>query len=354
MGDAVLLLVSGLFYESEHVLLFDADCSKERPVSDGVISSLVTDPPAGISFMGEKWDGAKKGREAWVGWAAACFGNAYLALKPGAYGLVWALPRRSHWTALALEDAGFELLDIVHHIFGEGWPKNHDLSVAIDKEAGAVREVIGRKNNTYDGAVRHPEKHSNPAADASFGSWGLKKTPHGLPLTRPSTEAAKKWDGWGTALKPATEHWLLVRKKPSEKTLAQNLIKHGVGGININQSKLESGRWPANLVHDDLAIEAPHAKFFYAAKPSKQERNLGCAALNQHPTVKPIALMEYLVRLVTPPGGIVMDIFAGTATTGIAALRQGFEFVGLENNPAYLQTAKERLMAIEDYRLRKT
>ena len=337
-----------LIYEGSHALLYDVDCSIESPLEPESVDALVTDPPAGISFMGNRWDGAT-GRDAWVTWAEKCFKTAYFALRPGAYGLVWAIPRHSHWTAWALESTGFELMDVVHHLFGEGWPKNHDLSVAIDKELGAVRPVVGVKNNTYDGSVRDPAKHSNPAADSSFGKWGLNKTPHGLPLTSPATEQAKHWDGWGTALKPAVEHWLLVRKPMSEKTMAKNLLKHGVGGINIQASKLPCGRWPANLVHDGQVLEERCAKFFYAAKPGKSERNLGCSEPNAHPTVKSVALMDYLVRLVTPVDGIVLDIFAGSGTTGVAAVRNGFGFVGFENNPAYLATASERLKHAESH-----
>jgi site-specific DNA-methyltransferase (adenine-specific) len=171
----------------------------------------------------------------------------------------------------------------------------------------------------------------------------LTQTSHGLPLTAPATVEAKKWSGWGTALKPAAEHWLLVRKPPSEKTLARNILKHGVGGINIAASKLASGRWPANLTHDGNILDEKYARYFYAAKPGKKERNLGCAQPNRHPTVKSVALMDYLVRLVTPPGGTVLDIFAGSGTTGVAALKNGFTFVGVENDPVTLATARDRL-----------
>lgn len=333
-----------LFFEQNGCRLYSADSYTECPCEPETVDALITDPPAGIGFMGNKWDSAKN-RDTWVRTVAAGFRNALRALKPGAHGLVWALPRRSHWTALALEDAGFQVTDIVHHIFGEGWPKNRDLSVAIDKEAKVVRPVIGTKKNTYDGASRSPETHSNPAADSSFGKWGLKSTPHGLPLTAPVTEAAKKWSGWGTALKPSAEHWILVRKAPVEKTLASNLVKHGVGGINIEASKLHSGRWPANTVHDGNVFEDRYAGFFYAAKPGKSERTAGGLVNNDHPTVKSIALMSYLIKLITPPGGQILDIFAGSGSTGVAAVNAGFQFIGLEEKQEYLDIAKVRLSA---------
>lgn len=334
-----------LYYSDARVSLYQVDALTANVIAECSISSFVTDPPAGIKFMGHAWDDSAGGRTAWVTWATTCFTGAFRALKPGAYGLVWALPRRSHWTAWALESAGFEVLDVVHHLFGEGWPKNRDLSVALDKEAGAVRPVIGVKNNTYDGATRKPETHSNPAADSSFGKWGLNKTPHGLPLTAPVTAAAKQWSGWGTALKPAVEQWILVRKPITEKTLAANLRKHGVGGLNIEACKLDSGRWPANLIHDGEIMNPKHAIFFYAAKPSKKERNAGCSQGNNHPTVKPLALMRYLVRLITPPNGRVLDIFMGSGTTGVAALQEGFLFTGFEANADYCVIAKDRIVS---------
>lgn len=335
MNDAI-------YYKGSCSLLYRADCSLPLPIKPQSVDALVTDPPAGIKFMGKLWDADRGGRDGWVKHITRCFEHAFVALKPGAYGLVWALPRRSHWTAWALELAGFSVLDIVHHIYAEGWPKNHDISVAIDKTLGATRPVVGVKNNTYDGATRDPSKHSNPAADSSFGEWGLHKTPHGLPLTAPATDEAKKWAGWGTALKPAAEHWILVRRPPSEKTLAKNVMKHGVGGINIEAGKLDSGRWPTNLVHDGNVL-ADKSHFFYAAKPGKKERNLGCTLPNTHASVKSCALMDYLVTLITPPGGIVLDIFAGSGTTGVAAARKKFQFIGIENDEVSLRTARERL-----------
>lgn len=419
----------------------------------GTVDALVTDPPAGIGFMGKDWDGDKGGRDAWVAWLAGIMRLCLRAMKPGAHGFVWALPRTSHWTATALEDAGFEIRDVVTHHFGTGFPKSLDVSKAIDAAAGAKREVVGQAENW--GRTR---LETGKVAESDFsGAWDL---------TAPATEAAKRWAGWGTALKPATEHWILVRK-PLDGTVAANVQKHGTGGLNIDACRIAGmkdvpaspravkhpflglarqsgdeagldpsvGRWPANLVlsHSPACGEScapgcpvaeldvqggerapggaltgsePSAKtagvynpfagrgpwepyndtggasrFFFTAKPSRSERDRGCASLaptsageatnrsegsaglqspragagrtggarNNHPTVKPIELMEWLIRLISPPGAtlLILDPFTGSGTTGVAAIRLRHDFVGWEREPAYERIARKRLEATQ-------
>jgi len=163
--------------------LYQGDCLNElKKLPDNSVDSLVTDPPAGISFMGKEWDSNKGGRDGWIKWMSEVMTECKRVMKPGAHGLVWAIPRTSHWTATALEDAGFEVRDVITHLFGSGFPK----SLNIEK-AGA----------------------------------------------------GEQWQGWGTALKPASEHWILVRKPLEEKTVAANVLKHGTGGINIDASRIE-------------------------------------------------------------------------------------------------------------------
>lgn len=332
-----------LFQEHDRFLLYAGKTEDGIPIDSASCDALVCDPPSSINFMGQHWDSDKGGRTQWTAWLARVMAETLRILKPGAHGLVWALPRRSHWTALALEDAGFEIRDIVYHVFAEGFPKNLDVSKKIDAKLGAERRVIGTKTNTYDGSVRDPAKHSNPAADSSFGKWGLTKTPHGLPLTEPATPEAKHWSGWGTALKPAVEHWILVRKPLLERDVTGNVMKFGVGAINIDASRTAEGRYPSHLLHDGVAL-GEHGKYFYAAKPGKKERSAGCSTQNAHPSVKPLVLMRYLVKLVTPANGVVLDVFTGSGTTGVAALTDGFGFVGVEENEAYCATATERLL----------
>ncbi len=206
--------------------LFNDDCINIlKSLDNDSIDSLVTDPPAGIGFMGKEWDHHKGGRQEWVKWMGEVMRECYRVMKPGAHGLVWAIPRTSHWTATALEDAGFEVRDVITHIFGQGFPKSLNVSKAIDKAAGAKRPVIGslRCKQMVGGEYR---KDGNPQIQA--------------PVTTSATDAAKQWDGWGTALKPASEHWILVRKPLSEKTVAANVLKWGTGGINIDGCRIEA------------------------------------------------------------------------------------------------------------------
>lgn len=426
-----------------------------------LFDALVTDPPAGIGFMGKDWDGDKGGRDQWIAWAAEVFRECLRVMKPGAHGLVWALPRTSHWTATALELAGFEVRDRVSHLFGTGFPKSLDVSKAIDRAAGAEREVVGTGRS---GKSRHT---LNAALDPeTFGG--------DFELTAPATDDAKRWAGFGTALKPACEDWWLVRKPLSEKTVAANVLRWGTGALNIdgcrigfasgereklhrpmtenksvgwkNTSKAmgyntpdglppAAGRFPSHLVlshspecdetcapgcavaeldaqsgvrrssmrlptgkpkytgsaNNSNAMRASAtldtterghfdtggaSRFFYCAKASRADRNSGCEGLpakswreqgfrdnetthlspragagrtsanaNHHPTVKSTTLMAYLCRLITPPKGIILDPFAGSGSTGVAAKRNGFRFIGIEQDEAYAAIATERLKA---------
>lgn len=210
------------------VFLLNGDCVEElKKIPRNSIDALVCDPPAGISFMGRDWDDDKGGRNQWVAWMTGVMSLALRAMKPGAHGLVWALPRTSHWTATALENAGFEVRDVVTHIFGTGFPKSLDISKAIDKEAGAERKVVGLHPNAASSLGNGRNMDGGKAHDI-------------VRITIAETSEAKQWQGFGTALKPASEHWILVRKPISEKTVAANVLKWGCGGINIDGSRISS------------------------------------------------------------------------------------------------------------------
>ena len=561
------------------------------------IDSLVTDPPAGIGFMGKEWDHHKGGRSEWVAWMTGVMRECHRVMKPGAHGLVWAIPRTSHWTATALEDAGFEIRDQIFHLFGQGFPKSLDISKAIDKAAGARRETVATRQLTGKARVLKGGNFD--------GDYEGKEVTAEYAITAPATDAAKKWQGFGTALKPAVEVWILVRKPISEKNVAANVLKHGVGGINIDGCRIEAserphvvsdrrsgnvsygdglqgsksigfttqGRFPANLVlshsphctdeqcdiecaiamldeqslaggmhsagrardkqmvkkggNPSFEIKGPHNmrrlgdsggasrfffnsryseeecsqssassvseissldlnldgfaqklaaiadlpeeiassdllaaftvaiqsglkqksarnieailntgarclrefrltsisnnnpvslaatqrltdiitttlspltcsgsadratsgttppnlergakdsanRFIYCAKISSSERNAGLEGMperrgggmsgtldgtlktgsgnernslmkNHHPTVKPQKLMRYLCKLVTPPGGLVLDPFMGSGSTGLAALSEGFRFIGIEREPEYFEIAEKRI-----------
>jgi hypothetical protein len=375
--------------------LLKGDCLDLMPwlVSDESVDALVCDPPAGIGFMGKEWDRHKGGRREWIEWMTEIMREALRVMKPGAHGLVWALPRTSHWTATALEDAGFEVRDVVTHLFGSGFPKSLDVSKAIDKAAGAKGPIVGKNPAYRERQLEHDAK------------WKTAMRPEHK--RGPATDAAKQWQGFGTALKPASEHWILIRKPCSEKTVAANVLKWGCGALNIDASRIgmreatsytapditgnarktveapAQGRFPANLVFTEgeavemLDAQSADAKgvgasrFFYVAKISKAERNAGLEGMalktyktgcggdmpvddrgkardrfqaqNTHPTVKPKKLMTYLIRMVTPPGGTVLDPFMGSGSTGVAARDAGFKFIGIEKEEEYFEIAKKRI-----------
>ena len=331
------------------------------------IDAIVTDPPYGIDFMGKEWDGfgTPKGFQTWTEqWAR----EAFRVLKPGGHLLAFGGTRMYHRLATGVEDAGFEVRDMMSWLYGSGFPKSLDVSKAMDKKAGAKRDVVGDNPHYSVGRVADP---------GSFAQGGKNASPH---ITAPATEEAKRWEGWGTALKPSQEPIVMARK-PLIGTVAENVLAHGTGAINIDASRIAgvppsvpqpdfkhvtgrathldahkrngvmsvaSGRWPANILFDEeaaaqLDAQAPNSsRFFYVAKPGKKERNAGSAA-NTHPTVKPIALMGYLIKLVTPPGGVVLDPFLGSGSTACAAVANGFDYLGIEQSDEYADIAEARI-----------
>jgi site-specific DNA-methyltransferase (adenine-specific) len=324
-----------------------------RSLPEASVDAVVTDPPYGLSFMGKRWDYDVPSVEVW----AECL----RVLKPGGHLLAFAGTRTQHRMAVRIEDAGFDIRDMIAWVYGSGFPKSHNL----------------------DG----------------------------------------NWQGWGTALKPALEP-ITVARKPLVGSVAANVLEHGTGALNVDGCRVNmsqhdrqtiesaswvgrnldckaygtfaadgsdqkmtthpSGRWPANLIHDGSeevvglfpdgakpkaarsgkrggssihgspTIGTPNAighwpadeggsaaRFFYCAKASKADRGEG----NLHPTVKPTDLMRYLCRLVTPPGGVVLDPFMGSGSTGKAAVLEGFRFLGIEREESYLAIAKARIDA---------
>ena len=329
------------------------DCVEQmKAIASDSIDSIVTDPPYGISFMSKKWDCNVPSVAVWQ--------ECLRVLKPGGHLLAFAGTRTQHRMAVNIEDAGFEIRDMMAWVYGSGFPKSHNISKALDKAAGAEREVTGSR--TADD-IRGGNMHA--------ANRGVS---HTIELRdKPATPEAQQWEGWGTALKPALEPITVARKPLSENTVAANVLKHGTGGINIDESRIGGeGRFPANLIHDggdevvDVLKDA--ARFFYCPKASKKDREEGLEGFeekksgamagkeyredrptnhpfrkNNHPTVKPTELMRYLVRLVTPKGGTVLDPFMGSGSTGKAAVSDGFDFVGIEIDPDYLAIAKERI-----------
>ena len=363
---------------------------KEMP--DNSVDSIVTDPPYELGFMGKSWDasGIAFNIEVWQ--------EALRVLKPGGHLIAFSGSRTYHRMAVAIEDAGFQIRDQIMWVYGSGFPKSLNISKAFDKAEGLLEhEGTGM---IADGS---PTMSMYPS---------IKPSEYLAP--EPQSDAAKQWQGWGTALKPAHEPMVLARK-PIEGTVANNVMTWGVGGLNIDATRVGSeggtkleveekdvglyspgssglkggygevvaglGRFPANFIHDGLETE--WAKFFYCAKASKRDRNEGldgftgkeigakgnglarkcatCSAsvidgcecvdrtfvnpsrANHHPTVKPTSLMQYLVRLVTPPNGTVLDPFMGSGSTGKACVYEGFDFIGIDQSAEYVEIARARI-----------
>lgn len=491
-GEAADALCRRLLRKDEETSMNSIICGDALEVlqayDDNVFDAIVCDPPCGISFMSAKWDSNKGGRDQWIAWLASIMREALRTLKPGGHCLVWALPRTSHWTATALEDAGFEIRDVVHHmysadtalqgflasltteqreaferlidgqgssvmyaLFGSGFPKSLSVDKAIDAYFNAEREVL------YQGPELTTGDVYNKGINANFA----QRT-----ITAPATDAPRRWQGYGTALKPSAEHWILCRKPLSERSIAENVLQWGCGALNIDASRIgtentqqrrkpsgkrsvnaafasdnaeyttgsASGRFPAHLVlshahactdeqcvdgcpvlaldrqsgtrksggrlhqlnegydsfeHSPRTRKSEHCTapstgtasryfaqfrpddvppFYYASKASRRERNAGLDGLNasavhrygagigegktpdapvveknHHPTVKSLSLMRYLVKLVTQPNGVVLDMFCGSGSTLCAAIYEHCRFVGIDQSEEYCAIAKARV-----------
>lgn len=511
-----------------NIHLMNGDSAERlKELSENSIDSIVCDPPAGIGFMGRAWDDDKGGRNQWINWLSEIMKEVHRVLKPGAYGLVWALPRTSHWTGMALEEAGFEIRDCINHIFGQGFPKSYNIGKAIEASINT-----GKSNPK---ALKEVEQSGNGT------SYKLKGKNNGIlgetviynrKEYTPTVEQAKQFKGYGTSLKPAHEMWFLIRKPIAEPTIAKNVLKYGTGGLNIDACRIgeeiitingqgndnlfhggssdikqnqQLGRFPANVilgcsckvkpvasqeqqtmvenqtgvggkkgyagtrpkqqiayrkpreigkklntqergygykrvertnivdtaqtheascvcaildqqsgnkcgqiapttgkepsaskpnkVYNDYSmvegkaskprepqlggasrffqqIESNLVPFIYLPKASTKDRNSGLEASpdkiiegrdegqdkrnvpykkrntptkNVHPTVKNTKLMAYLIKLITPPDGTVLDCFMGSGSTGVAAKQLGFKFIGVELNKEYFKIAKKRI-----------
>lgn len=474
--------------------IINADCVEAmRAMEPESVDAVVTDPPYGLSkdpdiaevltkwlagakyehtsagFMGKTWDSFVPGPEYWR--------ECHRVLRPGGHLLAFSGTRTQDLMCIAIRLGGFEIRDVnaflndgsedlesferslndaqleafrrlmtrgdgrAAWLFGSGFPKSHNISKAIDKAAGSKREITRERKIS--------------ATNLGQGSgWNSLDTSSGVyNETAPATEDALKWDGWGTALKPAHEPIVMARK-PFAGTIAANVLEHGTGAINIDGCRVgdettttrvaggkgfgknfrddgwappsesysieNKGRFPANLMHDGsdavLGIfpetkvgagvrrpnggggvntynggcgadhdyqmpssEGSAARYFYCAKASKADRCEGTERLvvsshgtralvqagpahqlamrtrvpmqrllehgwhNNHPTVKPTALMQYLCRLVTPPNGVILDPFMGSGSTGVAAIREGFRFIGIDRESEYCEIARRRI-----------
>lgn len=369
-----------------------------KQLPDNSIDSVVTDPPYGISFMSKGWDtfnGNKQYAE-WVErWARECL----RVLKPGGHLLAFSGTRTYHALAWGVESAGFEIRDMIEWLYLSGFPKSMDVGKQFDKMAGVEREVVG-----HSMSGRRKQSTWNPDGK---NSGVFRPNDDGYDVTAPATPLAKQWDGWGTALKPAHEPIVMARKplngtvcanveqhgtgainvdgcrigatddlKSQKARASSKSTCYGEYGTDAVYTPNDAGRFPANCIttNDDEW----YSKYFnvtpqeISKKASKKDRNSTWAGgsitatervttdgrkkpidnpfnrgetlrQNHHPTVKPVALMEWLVTLVTPPGGTVLDPFAGSGTTLVAAKRLGLGYIGIERDEEYSDIIRQRL-----------
>lgn len=366
-----------------------------KTLDDNSIDAIVTDPPYGIDFLGKDWD-ANTG-------ALETYTECLRVLKPGGYILAFSAARTYHHLAVTLEQAGFEIRDQLMWLYASGFPKAQDIGKAIQKRQGveeykeidldAVTECAGRTGS--GGGINRMMNRLDDKGDAKDGV---------IKQVVPTSPEAKQWEGWKTALKPAHEPICMARK-PFKGSTIDNVLEHGVGALNIDATRVgdevlsydsniekgmyngagykygnnadatannipteTQGRFPSNVLGE---VEG-YQKYFYCPKISRKERHIGYdlttiptnpeglwdegvqyqerkqnhgAVGNNHPTVKPVELMKYLIKLVTPPNSTVLDPFNGSGSTGIAAVELGHTYIGCELDPAYVEIAKRRITA---------
>jgi len=360
------------------VALLSGDAGRRlSEIPDGIADALVTDPPGGLNFMRQGWDADHGGRQGWVQRFTPLLQASLRVLKPGAHALVWAHPRTSHWTATALEDAGFEIRDVLTHVRANGRPKGLDVDRAL-RDRGLAPEVVGR-HTTLKAATEHwilaRTAFEGSALDVvmSHGTGALNvgaclteapppvlgrqgAAPQGptgrFPTNFLMTHAPECEEGRcvpGCPVRAIDEQSGVTRSGSMNVKQSSGSDREGYQGTAHGAESRPSGS-PMVSYGDAGGASRFFPRFRYAPAPSTSERDAGLGDSNTHPTVKPIALMRWLVRLVTPVDGLVLDPFAGSGTTGCAAVLEGRRFIGIEKDPEHLSTAQRRINYWSGYR----
>lgn len=338
------------------VELILGDCrEKLKSIKDNSIDSVVTDPPGAISFMGKDWDSDRGGRAEWVNWLTEIMQEVIRVLKPGGHALVWSIPKTTHWTAWALENSGFEIRDCIYHIFGSGFPKSLNISdgwgtglrPAVENW-WLVRKPLGEKTIKENVTVWGTGALNIDACRVGLNpGYKYKVNKNGRTFHGKSYSADKKGK---ETIESSKGRWPTnVIHDGSDEVLS--LFPETKSGFMSSSTKrsqnggYSGGFSPDRVVKNDTYGDSGSAsRFFYCAKASPKERNSGLnGEKNTHPTVKPLELMRYLIILITPPKGIVLDPFMGSGSTGVAAKSLGFDFIGIELNPEYFETARQRI-----------
>lgn len=318
------------------------DCLEQlQAFADNKFDSIVTDPPYGLSFMGKKWDYEVPSVEIWK--------ECLRVLKPGGHLLSFSSARTYHRMVVNVEDAGFEIRDQIMWVYGSGFPKNHNLGEGKGTALKPAHEpiVLARKPISEKTIKENVLKWNTGGLNIDASRVPL----NGEQRTTPIHSEDSKEDSTLFGLHPTIQHHrepteqgrfpanfihdgsqLVLDLFPQTKSTKSNLPK-GTGGIWSDESNTPCG--------DTYTDEGSAARFFYSAKTSKKERN--AAGENKHPTVKPIALMSYLINLITPPGGTVLDPFMGSGSTGCAAIKDNFTFVGIDLSEEFVSIANQRI-----------
>lgn len=333
--------------ENKQFTVFNSSCYGLHPLTDASVDALVTDPPYGISYQNHAWDKALPDPQIWA--------DSLRVMKPGAFGLVFSSVRLMHRLMVALEDSGFAIRDVIFWAYLNGMPKSRDIALGIDRELGCESEVVGEYQ--YVQGYRKPGcQPSDTKARASGGRHsGDYRVTQPKGKLRPTSHQGKRYQGAGLGIKPAYEPIILVQKpRAAGLSVVQNVLKYGTGALNLEETRIpletdESpvghnphplGRVCANHLRT-VPLQDGYDKFFMIPKVRQHKEDF-----NHHPTLKPVALMEHLVNLVSFEGQTILDPFAGSGSTGVAAVQRKRHFVGYEKDANYCEIMNKRLQQV--------